>query len=393
MDKKIQEMFDKSLEKLSADLEKGYTEKIAEIQTELSAVSAQLSAKEVSDANKMTGVSKEAMTVFGAYAKTIMGKSVSAELSEKVVEFKDAIEKDVIIGTDASGQDLLHTQLHKGILALAETYGVFVRDAKALTATEGLYKMVFENVPGDNGSWIDEGAVIPQDKITFGQRTVTMKTWRKMIGVSEQMLKNSAPADLGQYLIATLAKKFGLFIEGVGFTAVLASTGVVQVTAEDASFGVSGLTALSYNDLVDIQTSVPASVAGRAKWYMSPSVLGAVKKVVDGAGSPIFAYGNGNFQGGNLNVDGIKSAGSILDKAVEISDALPSVADITSQKDFLIYGDLSEAFAVITRTNFRVESNNGGKYFEQGIVAVRGTADANVAEVLPGAVSKAQTKA
>jgi HK97 family phage major capsid protein len=390
--KEIKKVLDASLEELSKDLSSGVDEKIKAVTDQIVELKTQMSAKEVADANKMTGISREAKTVFGAYAKTITGGRVSDEMAEKVADFRDHLEKDVILGTDASGQDLLHTQLHKGILALAETYGVFVRDAKALTATEAVYKMVFENDPGDNGDWITEGTAISQDKVTFGARQVTMKTWRKMIGVSEQMLRNSAPADLGEYLVATLAKKFGLFIEQKGFDAVIASTGVVSVDLVDATYhATNGLKSLSFQDMNKTQTACPTAYRKRAKWYMHPTVLGLAKEIEDNAGTFIFAVGPNNFAIGELLGDGSTSVGSILHSAVEITDAMPAIADFTATgKVPFIYGDLAEAFAVITRQNFRVESNNGGKYFEQGIVAVRGTADANVSEVLPGALVKAK---
>ena len=142
--------------------------------------------------------------------------------------------------------------------------------------------------------------------------------------VSKSLVNNS-DFDLVNYVINKMAEAIALFLEKellVGTASKM--TGVLSSTK-----GITGLsaTAITADELIDLQMTVPEIYQANASWIMKKDTFKAIRKLKDTDGAYI------------LNKDATKAFGwDLLGKPVYISQNMPAMASATKA---IAYGDFS----------------------------------------------------
>lgn len=145
----------------------------------------------------------------------------------------------------------------------------------------------------------NEGEIIPENPdvkvgeqdIPFGQRTLGAYMYTsKAIRVSLQLLQDTA-FDLPGYIAGRLGERIGRatnrhFTVGTG-------NGEPEGVVTGATVGATAAsqTALTYEELVDLEHAIDESYRGQAEWMFHDHTLRELKKLKDGEGRPLWLPG------------------------------------------------------------------------------------------------------
>ena len=151
--------------------------------------------------------------------------------------------------------------------------------------------------------------------------------------ISRSLINNDQFA-LVPYVITKIAQAITRFLENellLGTTAAGKMQGVVATAKQKVT--AKGATAITGDDLIDLQLAVPEVYQANACWIVNRNTLGALRKLKDG---------NGRYM---LQDDLTKGFGfTLLGKHVYVSDKMPDVA--TKAKP-IVYGDMSGLYVNI----------------------------------------------
>ncbi|MFG2670847.1 phage major capsid protein [Streptomyces sp. NPDC048445] len=184
------------------------------------------------------------------------------------------------------------------------------------------------------GAILAENAQIAEQDVTLGQKTLGAYTYTsKLVRLSLQLLQDNA-FNMDSWLVQKLGERIGRAV-----AAHLATgTGSSQpeglfANATAGKTGAAGqVTAVTYDDLIDLQHSIDPAYRASAQWAMSDSALKTVRKLKDGDGRPLWEP--------SVQI-GVPS--SLLGAAVLIDNGIPVPA--ASAKS-IGYGDINAAYVV-----------------------------------------------
>ncbi|MCK4609421.1 MAG: phage major capsid protein [Gammaproteobacteria bacterium] len=310
----------------------GVTAEMKDFKTQLDAISG---AKAVVDVK--TNISEKTLARAGEAFKGLF--SQDADVRAKA---------DVFISgsTTGDGEELMHIEMHKGILTLAQSFGVLNRDAVHYSTTERTYKITFGKYSTDHGQRDVEGASQDTDKETFGTVSPTLTKWRKFIAVTEEAIKFSNSADLGAYIVMQLAMHQGKFIEAEIATALAGSADAPVKVGATGAVGVP-----TYEELVAMQELPEFITLANSAYYMNLATWNKVKLEQDTAGSylvtqykPVLNTATGK------PVQG-QAVGAIDQFAVYL---VPEIADTGLNAESVIFGDMSNSVAVVEASTFEI---------------------------------------
>lgn len=168
---------------------------------------------------------------------------------------------------------------------------------------------------------------------------------------------NNSDIDILSFVVDEMARRIAAFIEGE----MLVGTGTTYSHATGAlntsnTIAAGSVSAISADNLIDLQARVPSAYQADACWIMNPATFTAIRKLKDGNGvyllqsdfSSAFPY-------------------RILGRPVFLSENMPTIA---SAAKAVLYGDLS-GYGCNMRENIEIQVLNE-KYATQHAVGVVG---------------------
>lgn len=238
--------------------------------------------------------------------------------------------RDVNVGTPADGGYTVQDEAMAPIVIAEKNYnGVLNAGVNAFsTATGGPLPVPTVNDTGSAATLVAEAANAPDSDFVFGQIVLgDFKYTSGSILLSSEFLQDSSLM-VDSFLSRMIGERFGRGM-GAHFTS---GTGTNQpqgvVTAAVA--GVSKATntsAITYEDLVNLQTSVDGAYQSNARWMMNQNTLGLLRRITGSGNQPIFDP---------VTAPGIPT--TILDRPYVINDHME---DIGNGNTPLLYGDFS----------------------------------------------------
>lgn len=138
---------------------------------------------------------------------------------------------------------------------------------------------------------------------------------------------NNADVDVVNFVINEMAKKIAQFLEGELLNGTVdKATGALST---NTTLNAGSATAISADNLIDLQAKIPTVYQADACWIMHPSTFTTLKKLKDATGQYL------------LQNDFTSAMPyRILGKPVYLSDNMPTIGSSSSNKAVL-YGDLS----------------------------------------------------
>jgi len=149
---------------------------------------------------------------------------------------------------------------------------------------------------------------------------------------------NNADVDVVNFVINEMARKIALFLEKelLNGTADKATGALATTTTLNAG----STSAISADNLIDLQAKIPTVYQNEAVWIMNPKTFAAIKKLKDGNGQYLL---QNDFTG--------EFPYRILGRPVYLSENMPEVG---SANKAVLYGDLS-GLAVNFRENISIQ--------------------------------------
>lgn len=147
---------------------------------------------------------------------------------------------------------------------------------------------------------------------------------------------NNADIDVTNFIVNEMAKKIATFLEDKLLNG--ASSYNEGALATSTTMKAGSTSAITADNLIDLQAKIPTAYQGNAAWYMNPATFTAIRKLKDGSGRYLLQDDiTGEFPY------------RLLGKPVYLSDNMPTIA---SAAKAVLYGDAS-GLAV----NIREEQN------------------------------------
>lgn len=155
--------------------------------------------------------------------------------------------------------------------------------------------------------------------------------------IGKSVINNSA-INVTDFIIAEMSKKIALFLEKELLVGTAdKATGALSTTTQLKAGSVS---AISADNLIDLQAKIPTVYQANACWTMNPAVFTAIRKLKDGGGQYILQP---DFAGATPY--------RLLGKPVYLSDNMPTIA---SGAKAVLYGDYS-GLSVNFRENISIQ--------------------------------------
>lgn len=280
--------------------------------------------------------------------------------------------------TDSAGGYTVPVEVHRGIMRIAASVGLVLRDAQKFPMSSDEM-----NVPRYAGSDL-EGAYYTNDDtvgsetdVTFGVATLAAKTWYTIFRVSNPLLAD-ASADIGDFLLAlaaeglaNMADKQGFAGSGSPFTGLLNDA---NVTAYSLGTTRDSHADFTVDDAFNVVANLPAALHQGAAWYMHPTMWARLKTLEDTAGQKLIGQ-NTNALIASTAIDGIKPAGVLAEYPVYLSSHFPAYDSGTSaSEEFMVFANLNKALFVGDRERLAFAKSDSATVGGKNVFAANQTA-------------------
>jgi HK97 family phage major capsid protein len=184
------------------------------------------------------------------------------------------------------------------------------------------------------------------------------------LALISKSLINRTDVDVVPFIVNEIAKAIALFLEKELLNNANSSVGSGATKLgglANASQSLTGATtmAITPQELINLQLTVPQVYQSDACWIMSPSTLGYIQGLTAGAGNNLLLMGNSLSEGGPF---------TLLGKPVYISDQMPNMGVGVKE---IYYGDMSGLHVKLTKgVQMQVLNERFADQYAIGCVAV-----------------------
>lgn len=281
---------------------------------------------------KETGITKVAEVGVEA-AKVLEKEHPGYAFHKALIDVKngggaDYRAKAMTEGTAADGGYLVPTLTEKSIIEIAKTSGQ-ARNLMTVMPMSGNVLTLPAELVKPTVTWVNEASAISESNSTFQTLTLTPKKAAVISALSNELMGDANP-DIGNYVMKAMAESYAIAEDTAifgsatsPFTSLFYISNTFGGTVTQAS---STTPTPTYALLVDMLVSLDQAKLLGAKWLMSRSVFGLVKKIVDGQSLPIFSPASENIPA------------TILGYPVEIVEKANSSAALAS-KYYIVFGN------------------------------------------------------
>ncbi len=281
-------------------------------------------------------------------------------------EMIKAADPILVSANDDAGGYLVPAVTQARIMELLPTYGQ-ARKYMQVMPMSGNVTYVPKEGTLPTWTWgISENASITSSKPTFGASTLTPNKGGAIVVISNEMLRD-ANVNVGAYVIKKIAQAKGTgedtqFFAGTGspFTGVMATANTFG-----GEINLASTNTLTYQKILDTCYSIDQNYLIGASWFMSRSVLAAVRGILDGAQRPIFEPAFGN------------QPATMLGYPIVVVEAAPA-SSVSDNRPMMLLGNLEnsiigeiEGMNLTLLTEATIDATSLGQY---DLSAVRVTA-------------------
>ena len=265
---------------------------------------------------------EDAMKIMSSFIKALK-KNKNVSMALKALPANTANET-----VDADGGFLVPEEFMKGVIDRMGNYGVIRSNATVIPMSREIYNMnIIAALPAVG--YVDEGVAIPKTKVQFAQKNLTARKVAALLPSTLELIEDATPDnDVWNILMNAVTKALLKFEDSEGFAKIIGSAG----TNVETTTGIAG-TSVSYDNVVDMVYNIDdtnISSENELQFYGSRNTLGALKKIKDTTGQPIFS------------LDGKDHY--ILGYKYNIVPSLPKASTVAANTKFLIFGDMKSLF-------------------------------------------------
>lgn len=268
-------------------------------------------------------------------------------LNGEIRSFESKGEKrDLTEGSATAGGNLVTSTLYQRVVDKFTEEGVALAAGATLLETASGEDMLVPTVTGySTGALVAEGGTISESDPTFGQSTISVYKYAAIVEASSELIEDNGVGSFN--VLNFVADQGGAAVARALSAAWTAGSGSSQPNGYDnctAGVTAASATAITANELIDLQHSITAPYRIGAAWAMNDSTLKAVRKLVDSNGQYVWQPGLRV-----SNPDELLGAPVYTDTNME---------EIATGKKTVVYGNFTRGYFCRIAGGVRVESSN-----------------------------------
>ena len=268
-------------------------------------------------------------------------------LNGEIRSFESKGEKrDLTEGSATAGGNLVTSTLYDRVIDKFTEEGVALAAGATLLETASGEDMLVPTVTGySTGALVAEGGTISESDPTFGQSTISVYKYAAIVEASSELIEDNGVGSFN--VLNFVADQGGAAVARALSAAWTAGSGSSQPNGYDnctAGVTAASATAITANELIDLQHSITAPYRIGAAWAMNDSTLKAVRKLVDSNGQYVWQPGLRV-----SNPDELLGAPVYTDTNME---------EIATGKKTVVYGNFTRGYFCRIAGGVRVESSN-----------------------------------
>ena len=254
--------------------------------------------------------------------------------------------RDLTKGSATAGGNLVTSTLYDRVIEKFTEEGVALRAGATLLETASGEDMLIPTVTGySTGALVAEGGTIGESDPAFGQSTLSIYKYAAIVEASSELIEDQG---VGNFDVLNFIGDQGGAAVGRALSAAWTSgSGSSQPQGFDnctAGKTAASATAITANEIIDLQHSVTAPYRQGASFVMHDSTLKAVRKLVDSNGAYVWQPG--------LRVS---NPDELLGAPVYTD---PNMEEIATAKKTIVYGNFERGYFARIAGGVRVESSN-----------------------------------
>ena len=239
---------------------------------------------------------EERKAAFGNFLRFGMA-GLSPEHRQIMADFRKDVPHEaraLAAGVDTAGGYAVHDDFVARVETAMKAFSG-VRNTRATimrTASGNDMIMPTSDDTSNSGAILAENTQVSEQDVVFGSKTLRAYMFTsKLVRVSYQFLQDSSVAGIESWLAERLGERVGrataaYFITGTGANQPEGLAGASSEGKQGAS-----QTAITYDDLVDLEHSLDAAYRRQAEFLIADGALKAIKKLKDGEGRPLWVPG------------------------------------------------------------------------------------------------------
>lgn len=267
-------------------------------------------------------------------------------------------QRDLSKGSATAGGNIVTDVLYDRVIEKFTEEGVALRAGATLLNTESGEDMLIPTVTSySSGSLVAEGGSIGESDPAFGQSTLAVYKYAAIVDISSELAEDQG---VGNFNVVTFVGDQGGAAVGRALSAAWSTgtgssqpQGFVNCTSGKTA---ASATAVTADEIIDLQHSVTAPYRQGAAWAMNDSTVKAIRKLVDGNSQYLWQPG--------LRAD----APDELLGAPVYADT--NMAEIATGNKTIVYGNFTRGLFVRIAGGVRVESTNADKW-STDLISVR----------------------
>ncbi len=268
-------------------------------------------------------------------------------LNGEIRSFESKGEKrDLTEGSATAGGNLVTSTLYDRVIDKFTEEGVALAAGATLLETASGEDMLVPTVTGySTGALVAEGGTIGESDPAFGQSTISVYKYAAIVEASSELIEDNGVGSFN--VLNFVADQGGAAVARALSAAWTAGSGSSQPNGYDnctAGVTAASATAITANELIDLQHSITAPYRIGAAWAMNDSTLKAVRKLVDSNGQYVWQPGLRV-----SNPDELLGAPVYTDTNME---------EIATGKKTVVYGNFTRGYFCRIAGGVRVESSN-----------------------------------
>lgn len=337
----------------------------------------------------------------------IEGRDITGLDAEQKKSFVDAIrsiargEKAAYLeSSDATGGYLVPTEVHAGILRVAETVGLISRDARRWAMGSDELEIPRYTGSAMQGEYVGEDDEGDETQNDLGVARLNAKTWMLIFRIGNTLLAD-ASVSVADWLMAMAAEGLAYRLDREGFmggtfagSPFVGLLGSGDVTVQTLASGATGFEDVSVEEASTAIGSIATAALGDAAFYFHRTVWAKLRAQKSGDN---YVYGQSNLASFRRE-SGVQPVGEILGYPVFTTDVLPAYSASAVSTKFGVFGNLKLALAWGDRGPMEIAKSDsatvGGKsVFRANQTAMRFTHRHAITMQLPAAAVVLKTAA
>jgi len=302
--------------------------------------------------------------------------------------------------SDQTGGYLVPTEVHAGILRIAETVGIIARDSRRWPMGSDTLEIPRYTGAAMQGEYVGEDEEGDETQNDLGVARLNAKVWMLIYRIGNTLLSD-ANVSIADWLMTMAAEGMAYRLDREGFVGgtFVGSpfVGILQspdVTVQTLAATLTGFEDLTVEEASNAIANLPTAALGKAAFYFHRSVWARIRAQKSGDN---YVFGQSNLATLRRE-NGIQPVGEILGYPVFTTDVLPAYSTSGVSKKFGVFGNLELALAWGDRGPMEVAKSDsatvGGKsVFRANQTAVRFTHRHAITMQLPAAAVVLKTAA